>query len=170
MDPGFARTRQFFPTINPVCVAMLAIAETGRRDILAEQFTQLDEFRKRSIIQIEKVVTNEFHRKLRIEFCVPDARFQLNVLRLAALRDPKSGDALEKVDAYCRSLNMTTNQIPIVAWNARTTWFETRVGSRPDASKGVTMYSLYDWDGSFLNPNRSDEKRAIVQKVRDLAL
>jgi hypothetical protein len=153
----------------PMCLALFAIAETGRRDVLAEQFDRLDEFQKRFEVLAEKAYTNEYERKRRIQLCVPEPRFQLNVLRLVVLRDSNARDALNKIDAYCRSLNMTTNEIPIVAWNARTTFFEYRVGSKPDVSKGVTTYVFYNWDTSYLLPSRFNEKRDIVRQVRGLA-
>ena len=33
---------------------------------------------------------------------------------------------------------MTATEVPIVPWNARTTYFEFRVGSAMDTSEGVT--------------------------------
>jgi hypothetical protein len=158
-----------YSPMPPMCLALFAIAETGRRDVLAEQFDRLDEFQKRFEVLAEKAYPNEDVRRSRIQLCVPEPRFQLNVLRLVVLRDPKAGDALNKIDAYCRSLNMTTNEIPIVAWNARTTYFEYRVGSTPDLSKGVTTYVFYNWESRYLDPNRFDEKSQIVRKVRELA-
>jgi beta-lactamase regulating signal transducer with metallopeptidase domain len=155
-------------SMPPMCLALFAIAETGRRDVLAEQFDRLDAFQKRFEVLAEKAYENEYARKHWIERCVTTPRFQLNVLRLVVLRDPKARDALNKIDAYCRSLNMTTNEIPIVAWNARTTYFE-NMGTGPDVSKGVTTYVFYNWDKSYLYSSRFNEKREIVRKVRELA-
>ena len=158
-----------YSPMPPMCLALFAIAETGRRDVLAEQFDRLDEFQKRFEVLAEKAYPKENVRKSRIQGCVPEPRFQLNVLRLVVLRDPKARDALNKIDSYCHSLNMTTNELPIVAWNARTTYFEYRVGSKPDVSKGVTTYVFYDWDESYRLPSRFNEKRDIVRQVRGLA-
>ncbi|MCX6925894.1 MAG: hypothetical protein NT154_22210, partial [Verrucomicrobia bacterium] len=108
-------------TPHALCVAMFATAETGRRDILAEEFLRLDELRRRveNLMADNKAACSEVARKAgapNYEFwklwalrtCAPDARFQLNVLRLAVLRDPHAPDnLLKEIDAYCHSKDMT---------------------------------------------------------------
>ena len=164
--PSYEEGKFKYQPMHAVCLGLLATAETGRRDILGKQFKELDEFQKRFEAIIGGTKTyDESVRKLLIQWCVPDARFQLNVLRLAALRDPKAGDVLKQIDGYCQSLNMTTKELPVVAWNARTTFFERRVGSGADLSKGVTTYVFYDWDSSFFSPNKYNQKRICISML-----
>jgi hypothetical protein len=174
------------PLVHALCLAMFATAETGRRDVLAEEFLRLDELRRRveGIIAENKtaclevarqggVDDFEFWKSYHLWACVPDLRFQLNVLRVAVSRDPNApGSLLNQIDEYCRSMGMTATEVSIVPWNARTTCFEFRVGSPPDTSKGVTKHVFYDWGAkASMEGFRIDGlKGEIVRKVRELAL
>ena len=159
-EQGTAREYEPLVPGETVGLALFATAETGRRDILAEQFAKLDE--------LGRYGTGT------------DTRFQLNVLRLAVSRDPSApSDLLNQIDTYCRSMGMKAEEVNIVPWDARTTLFEFRVGSPPDTSKGVTKYLFYDWSDETrpegITDGKGDKKREILrseilQKVRDLAL
>jgi len=170
---------------HALCLVMLATAETGRRDILAEEFQKLDELRNRiekRINENEAVFTQvvrkaglnfEVWKRFRLEICAPEARFQVNVLRQVVVRDPQATNLLRQIDEYCRSRNMRTSEVPVVPWNARTTRFEGLVGSGVDTSKGVTKYSFYYWDSEAMSEalfGKDDLKRETLQKIRELAL
>ena len=176
------------PPAHALCMAMFAAAETGRRDLLAEEFLRLDALRRRveGLIADNRTACLETARiqgrsgdfegwkTSMLSLCYPQPRSLLNVLRVAVSRDPHAPvDLLGKIDEYCRSVEMTATEVPIVPWNARTTCFEFRVGSAVDTSKGVTKYSFYDWGGETRQERKgrkTPKKSAILQKVRELAL
>jgi hypothetical protein len=99
----------------------------------------------------------------------PDNRFQVNVLRLVALRTGDS-NALKCVDEECARLQMKHETVPIVPWNAETTIFELLPDSPLDKSKGVTEYMFLDWpdnmksDSMFPNP----DQQAVVDKLKHI--
>lgn len=129
-----------------MAAAMFIAADTARLGVLEKQFVKLDQWRDE--IKPLANLTNRiipFLPALTVVAIAPDFRLQVNVLRLAALR---SGDAkmLKEVDEACAGIQMTTNTIPIMAWNAETTAFELLPDSPLDTSKGVTAYTFYDWN------------------------
>lgn len=157
---GTAREYEPLVTGHAVGLALFATAETGRRDILAKQFARLEEI-------------GEYGPHV-------EARFQINVLRLAVSRDPSAPEnLLDRIDAYCRSVSMITNEVTVVSWNARTTAFEELVGSAPDLSKGLKTYLFYDWSLQMTidsgihyegGPDTRTLKREILRRVQEMAL
>jgi hypothetical protein len=134
-------------SLMTLSATLLITADATNLDILEKQFAQLDQWRA-EIEPLAKLqnrhMTNIIITALDDSVITPDYRLQVNVLRLAALR---SGNAemLKQVDEACAGIQMTTNTIPIVAWNAETTAYELLPDSPLDTSKGVTTYTFYDW-------------------------
>ena len=165
--------------------ALFIAADTANLDLLEKQFAQLDQWRA----EIEPLArVQDRHGKIAARpalgdsVITPDYRLQVNVLRLAALR---SGNAemLKQVDEACAGIQMTTDTIPIVAWNAETTVFELLPDSPLDTSKGVTTYTFYDWsdkmardhsdylDRNLVNTNDSpaaDAENVFVKKLESI--
>jgi hypothetical protein len=165
--------------------ALFIAADTTNLDILEEQLAQLDQWRA-EIEPLAKLpnrhMTNIVITALDDSVITPDYRLQVNVLRLAALR---SGNAemLKKVDEACEGIQMTTNTIPIVTWNAETTVFELLPDSPLDASKGVTTYTFYDWSYKMTHDHANylylvrrqsndlpaaDEEKMFVKKLESI--
>ena len=165
--------------------ALFIAADTTNLDILEEQFAQLDQWRA-EIEPLAKLpdrhMTNIIVTALDDSVITPDYRLQVNVLRLAALR---SGNAemLKQVDEACAGIQMTTNIIPIVAWNAKTTVFELLPDSPLDTSKGVTTYTFYDWNYKMTHDHANylylvrihsndlpaaDEEKMFVKKLESI--
>lgn len=166
-EPGFSAPFRLIPN-RAIGLAMLATAETGRRDILAEQFRQLDEFRAYLTARIAKHESLYGAREIDLvdDTCVPDNRLLVNVLRLAALRDSTAGNLVERVDAYLESAGMIRTEILVTSWNARTTSFEVLIGSPPDTSKGATHYQFYQWPWDEFRQNRSKELQVLAETKR----
>ena len=164
---------------------MFIAAETTNLDLLEKQFSQLDQWRA-EIEPLAKLqnrhLTNITFTALDDSVITPDYRLQVNVLRLAALR---SGNAemLKKVDEACAGIQMKTNTIPIVAWNAETTVFELLPDSPLDTSKGVTTYTFYDWSDKMTHDHANylylvrihsndlpsaDEEKMFVKKLESI--
>lgn len=165
--------------------ALFIAADTGNPDILEKQFVQLDQWRA----EIEPLARLQ-NRHITVititalddSVITPDYRLQVNVLRLAALR---SGNAemLKKVDEACAGIQMKTNMIPIVAWNAETTAFELLLDSPLATSKGVTTYTFYDWSDKMTHDHAdylyhvrihsndlpaADEEKMFVKKLESI--
>ena len=96
-------------------MAMFAAAETGRRDLLAEEFLRLDALRTRveGLIADNRTTCLETARirgrsgdfegwkTAMLSLCYPQPRSLLNVLRVAVSRDPHAPvDLLDKIDEY----------------------------------------------------------------------
>lgn len=164
-----------------MAAAMFIAADTARLVVLEKQFVKLDQWRDE--IKPLANLTNRiipFLPALSVVAIAPDFRLQVNVLRLAALR---SGDAriLREVDEACAEIQMKTNTIPIVAWDAETTTFELLPDSPLDTSKGVTVYTFYDWNfkmavdyaNSMLDRNSDElpgikEEQLFVKKLESI--
>lgn len=164
-----------------LAAAMFIAAETTNLDLLNKQFERLDKWR----IEIEPSARLQNRRMtnypaLFSSEITPDYRLQVNVLRLAALR-LGNAETLEKVDEACQAIHMTTNTLPIVSWDAKTTVFELLPDSRLDTNKGVTTYTFYDWSDKMkldharyrdqINSNDSppaDEEKMFVKKLESI--
>ena len=164
-----ANDLSLFGTKEAICEAMFIIADIGRLDLLSAQFAQIDQFRK----EIEPVI--EIHKSkhpfgvwamLQHSF-VPDRRFEVNVLRLAAIRSG-SKDKLEKFDAQCDAINMQKREVPIVAWDARKTWFERPVQRSVPFDKIVLNLVAYDWAEDDSHNYRLQDETA--SKLRSIVL
>jgi hypothetical protein len=142
-------------------MGMLINANFGRNDLLLNQFLQLDDMRSRFRARMD---ATKVPIPLLESCIVPENRFQVNVLRLAAMRS--SPAMLEQVDQECRLANMKSKQIPVVAWDAETTWFEQwALNVNMDTNQPATLYTFYDWDGS----SKSEQER-LVLKLRSVVL
>jgi hypothetical protein len=159
-NPSLPRnTQSTRATQLALCVAMFAAADLGFKEVLAEEFTQLDSFKEQMKSRLP----------LMERYYVPDNRFQVNVLYLLASRiSSESTQLLGAVDEECIRANMRKNEIPIVTWNARTTWFD-RVGSAMDTNNGVTRYVAYDWKPSDLVIHEENQL-TVLSNLRKLVL
>jgi hypothetical protein len=158
---------------SALCAAMFAAADFGHRGVLREQFRQLDNFQNELGSRVA-LMKKDYALELEPLLgwfgwdSVPDIRFRVNVLRLMAARTlGDGGTLLASVDEECRA-RMESREIPIVAWDARTTWFDKRVGGPIDASKGLKTYLFYDWSASDLFA--ADVQLRILANVRKLVL
>jgi hypothetical protein len=150
-----------------LCAAMFTTADLGLRETLAEEFTQLDRFQE-DTARIVGGTTNSQSLSHWVElFYFPDARFQVNLLRTFAA-NYNNGEKLAAVDDTCIQAQMAKGEIPIVAWNAGTTYFERLVGSHYDTNKGVTMYPVYGWSMSI--PDDSQAQDLFVKRLRKMLL
>jgi hypothetical protein len=169
-DPSAPRNNQsMLATQESLAAAMFATAEFGRRDMLSQQFAQFDRFREN--LELRWRTHPSPQKEHLLDYFRPDNRFVVNVLRLAALADGgDGGKAAGMVDAECRRAGMTTTQVPVVAWDARATWFEQRRGlGDMDVSRGVTTYVFYDWNPEDrLHPELRQDK--VLETVRSLVL
>lgn len=147
-----------------LCAAMFATADFGQRDILSDQFAQLDRFR----VGFSPLLGTSFMDNVVRDWALPDNRFQVNVLRLLAERDPSDGGKLlRQVVEECAKANMKEKSIPVVGWDAQTTWFEKRFVGSMDTKKGVKTYVTVDWAIADLNHNKGGQEKAL-QKVRSI--
>jgi len=173
-DPSSPINRQSLgATTAAMCAAMFITADMGRLDLLSRQFVRLDESRSAWEPRLLAHESAKLGSMAELEYrMAPDNRFQVNVLRLAAVR-ADNGALLKQVDAECALTNMKTSEIPIVAWDARTTWFDARrhhAGiSIIDRIKGVSNYTFYDWDSGDLFSHKDKQER-LVRKLRSIIL
>lgn len=153
--------------------AMFLAADMGRRDLLSNQFAQLESFRIR--VGPELSETLKAHPKgsaffLMISDGVPDNRFQVNVLRLAALR---SGNAemLKRVDGLCDQAGMGKSPVLSGTWDARSTKLSTVCSSlwKKPATQPGAGFDAYDWPFGELFWN-FEEQRDLVRKLEAAVL
>ena len=171
MDEPASDTGKEKLTANPrfaFCAALFATAETGDLGLLADQCSKVDNLRKRVEAYFDAHKTNysKIDVELGLKFSVPDQSCMMTVLRLAASRSRSNPELLGKIDALCQE-NMTSDELPIVPWNARTTWFENQEGM--DTRRGVTTYRIFRWKETDMLVN-DDAQRELVAKVLDLVL
>jgi hypothetical protein len=174
-DPTAPRNHQsLLATQIGICTAMFITADLGLRDELSKQFQQLERYRD-EVIKQRISARPDAHPPLAAHvvllYSMPDLRFQLCVLRLAAERGAHGPIMLTLVDEEIRTNNVhaTARDVPVVAWNAETTWFEEikpgrPLGTRMDGSKGVKRYRVFDL------PRNADEEdvRGLIRKLRQL--
>jgi hypothetical protein len=170
LDPSAPPHHQnLLGTLMALSAALFIAADAGNLNTLEKQFVQLDQWRA-EIEPLAKLQNRHIRvitiRALDDSVITPDFRLQVNVLRLAALR---SGNAemLKKVDEACAGIQMTTNSIPIVAWNAETTVYELLPDSPLDTSKGVTTYTFYDWSDKMTH-NHANYLYNVLHHANDL--
>ena len=151
-----------------LALAMFATADSGQRDLLADQFAQLDRYVDEGKSRLGSRQTEKARLFLQMFpwwiFPVPDNRFQVNVLRLAALRE-RSGKLLSLVDAECDRLGMEKTEMPVERWEA-VTGFENR--TQRDSSNAMTNYIFYyshDFDLD-MGHNITGGQEALIRKLR----
>lgn len=150
---------------------MFITADIGRLDLLSSQFAEFDQFRANiEPILIKLRAAQHLGVSVFLELhVVPQNQFQVNVLRLAASKVPGDAAMLAQIDAECVHANMKAHEIPIVAWDARTTWFDILPKSPMDTRKGVVNYKVYDWQPGDVNLHK-DLQDQVVHKVRSILL
>jgi hypothetical protein len=176
-DPGApTNTQSLLATQLALCLAMFATAEAGDLKELARQFAVLSQLKKtteRELAERPDVFDPSFVATVR-RYCVPDNRFQINCMRLAAAHMSDEDASLRKIDEVCTDLDRT--RIPIVSWDARVSWFDfARVheGAPIDESKGVTEYMFYDFPpGTGMQFDKEAQDRLVhdIQTVLGLGV
>ena len=169
-EPGFPAPSRLIPK-NAIGVAMLATAETGRRDILAEQIREIEEFRAYVLDRMTEhgSLYSELEARVIYKFCIPDSRLQINALRLVALKGSAANDLVERVDTYLESKGLIRSNLLVTAWNARTTAFETPMGIRPDTTKGAINFEFYQWPGTESGPGEDFEFQ-VLEEAKSMVL
>jgi hypothetical protein len=175
-NPSAPRNQEYFAGAEmAIRVAMFSAADLGLRDVLAEQFRQLENFQAVIVAQESRARANGHTNELRLEVLVnhwfPDTHFRLNVLYLAATRSKRDADALLRTvsnDPSTNHVRFTVHYVPITHWDAKTTWFETsRLGAPMDARKGLAMYTFLDWgqDHISMSPDAQEDALRKLQKL-----
>jgi beta-lactamase regulating signal transducer with metallopeptidase domain len=168
-------------TLMSVCVAMFTTADLGLRGLLAEEFAQLD-----PVPSLVPSTLDSLARRATSGLAVPDNRFQLNLLRLAALRDATPGSQLlAQLEEELRTNalratagNTITNIVRVQHWAV---WGASIVrirgqpppalaGGTPDPTDTAKLYEFLDWPGPIHEPADVHEKKkqARAQLILDL--
>jgi hypothetical protein len=150
-----------------VCAAIFAAADLGYADLVSEELLQVDRLVARFDAQVG-ARTPALPPGAAIStrrLCGADNRFVLNVLYLCAQRATDKHRSVEQIEQECSRLDMQKSQMPIVPWNAGTTWFEGLVGRPMDRSKRVKIYSVYNWNIRDLNANFAGQNE-LLSRVR----
>ena len=157
-----------------VCVAMFTAADLGLRGLLAEEFAQLDPIQ-------DRVAASNMRRMEGNGFAVPDEHFQLNVLRLVALRDPsferrrlsllESELATNAVQTISRTVKLTN----WVAVEQRSALFTRQappvlVSNQLAQTEVFKRYDFLYWKDSdpFTNQRQEPARRQLVGKIRGI--
>jgi hypothetical protein len=151
-----------------LCTAMLATARHASTEALKIQFAALDNFEDEIDQRLTKEAKSFSPNVVLVArgYCTPDNRAQLNVLCVHgdALRDDRLSKAVKET---CR--DFPGSDLPIVNWNAHTTWFDAprRLEGVPlDTSKGITLYRLYEWPEAMYLERES--QRQTIKRIRKL--
>jgi hypothetical protein len=159
-----------------VCVAMFTAADLGLRGLLAEEFAQLDSIQ-------DRVAASNMRRMEGNGFAVPDEHFQLNVLRLVALRDP----SFERRRLSLLESELGTNAVQTISRTVKlTNWvaIEQRralftrqaspiLGSNQLAqTELLKQYDFLYWKDSdpFTNQRQEPARRQLVGEIRGIVL
>ena len=148
-----------------VTLAMFVAADTGQRDLLADEFTQLDRFLDDFQEQLTNLQFPDATTKMAAGFSfqdrgAPDNQCEINLLRLAAMHGSgEDGKLLNQIEKECSRLEPEENEIPVVGWDARTTVFDAPWVSSPiDTSKGVMRYKFYAWHHFSVRAHQEEEQ------------
>jgi len=152
-----------------LCTAMFEAADTGKLKLLSEEFLELDKCQAMFVVKFGALrrVNPDSLALLLEEDTVPDNCFQVNVLRLAAMRASDHEALVAKCEAACNEALIASSDIPVVAWEARTTSFERLVGSPVDTRKGVTVYHFRTWTDEGV-PGHRENQELLVHKLRSI--
>jgi hypothetical protein len=178
MDAGLRRfedssapenTQSLKSTQLALCAVMMGAAERASTPVVLHQFSMLKGFRTEVDNRLEKN-KDRFPPGLPVvtvarRLCIPDNRFQLNVLLLHAERI--GGDVATKARQICSQLDKS--QVRVVDWRAHTTAFDVphRMEGIPiDVSKGVVTYELYGWPHNILIDESA--QRGLVEELLQL--
>lgn len=179
-DPSSPQNKQsLLASQIGLCAAMFTAADLGLLDVLSNEFAQLDWFQN-EVVEKRMVrnasaydgVMGQLRAHVTRYYAVPDNRFQLNVLRLAASRHVKAEEEmLGLVDAELRTnrVQVRSMEIPVTAWDAHTTWFEQigPVRSPMDTREGVTHYVFLEWLHDSDSRNK-DLQQQLIHRLREL--
>ena len=173
-DPSFPRNnRSARATHLSLCAAMFAAAESGRRDLLADEFTQLDQLRDDLELRLfsRMPAYPESLVRMMLDYALPDSRFQINALRLASSAGATSTNLLSLVDQECLGRGMETMKITIAGWDALIGGMPLRRPSLVplDPSQAVTEYLFFRKPGGY-DFHFLEERRRFVQRLRSLVL
>ena len=166
-------TQSMLATQLSLCAAMFATADSGRRDLLADEFAQLDRLRVDLELRLfsHQPPCSAGIVGVILRYAVPDTRFLASALRLAASADPASTNLLQLLDDQCRGRGMKLDTITIFDWDAQTGGAGPRRPSLvvSNATTITTLYSCFAAQrGGHLVP--LDEQRQFLQTLRSLVL
>jgi len=155
-------------TLSAVTLAMFVAADIGQRDLLADEFTQLDRFLDDYQEQFTNLQYQNATKKKAVGFWfqdlgAPDNQCEINLLRLAGMHGSgEDGKLLNQIEKECSRLEPQENEIQVVGWDARTTAFEADWASGPiDTSKGVMRYKFYAWHGARGHQEEEQVKKSL---------
>ena len=138
-------------TLMGMSAAMFIASDTARLDVLERQFAQLDQWQD-EIKPLARLPNRFFDFEmpaLTVMAIAPDFRLRVNVLRLAAWRSGNS-DMLKQVDEACASIQMKSETVHLVTWNAETATDELPPPDSPlYPNKLVAAYTFYDWNDAM---------------------
>ncbi len=100
------------------------------------------------------------------EFCVPDARAQLNILNIHVKNSAAFSKSIKEI---CN--DYPTMELSVANWNANMTVFDPphwMEGIPLDKSKGLSKYVFYDWPYKMWRDNKAQS--AVVDEIRSLVL
>ena len=156
--------QSFVATRQAICAAMFMAADCGKLDLLSNEFSQLDFFRSKFDSEAVARTSNLWSLSPTQNYLRPDNRFQVNVLRLAAVVSGNS-NAVAKVDTECERANMKLRKIQINSWDARTMAFKSW-NDQIDARTGMLELRTYDWDiGDYFD---ADKQEAVVSRLQSV--
>jgi hypothetical protein len=162
-DPSASTNQQsLYATKEALCVAMFITADIGEADLLSTEFRRLDEVRREFEPRVTANKLSHPHDGawLLNECIVPDNRFQVNALRLAATRVGETGDLLKRCDEECARVKMKKKEMPIVPWFSRVALFDCLPEGPLDTNHVVFNLTSYDWKSPmdiFVNKAGEDE-------------
>lgn len=160
--PAFMENHQSLDgTIEALCTAMFITADTGQVDLLSVEFEQLDRVRREFEPRMSdnKLLHPQHGAWLLSEYIVPDNRFQVNALRLAATRVAGNAEMLRKCDAECALVGMGGDEMRIAPWDTPV-----------DSKKVALTFTAYDWKGpDDILVNEAGEEE-VVHKLRAIVL
>jgi hypothetical protein len=152
-----------------LCAAMFATADAGRRDLLSGQFAQLDRFKADFQPRWSALVAEDPQMGLfSLATYLPDCRFQVNLLRLAAARSVAGDSRLDQVDAECGLARMRTYPIPVRDWDSRATRLENLQIAAPFLpARGWSDFVVYDWTDPLVT---QEQEEGLVLTLRQIVL
>ena len=169
-DPSSPKNDQsLLASREAICGAMFVTADLGQLDLLSAQMDRLEQFQNKILPILEaRISTNPNGVAIMLlRYLAPDKRFEVNVLRVAVVR-ASNNDKLASFDALCNEYKMEQYRLPIISWDAHTTWFERFSKDAEVSDKIVFELTVYDWRiDDYSNKNLQNE---LVDKLRSVAL
>jgi hypothetical protein len=144
-----------------VCVAMFATAQYGEISTLRQQLEELDQFTTEIDALRHQSEGPHATGAFMHHYCVPDNRFQLNLIRLAAIRTGR----LNQFNDLCGQL--PTRDIELLPWTAFANHFDfprLPVDTRADTQ----TFTFVHWGKSILSNQDYEAQRKLVKAAREL--